>query len=268
MKSKNIDVSIIVPAYKQEKTIVDNLKALESILRSMHLNYEIIVVVDGFLDKTYKKAFESGIKWLSVIGYEQNRGKGHAVRFGMAKARGEIIGFVDSGDVDYTAIPMLIEHFKWYQADAIIASKRHPASQVIYPWQRRILSWGYQMLIRALFDINVRDTQVGMKFFKKQLVEKVLPRLLIKEFAFDIEMLAVAWHLGFRKIYEAPIRITLDFTKSSSVVSKGFLGVVWLMLRDTIAVFYRLKLRKYYQDSNKRNWLPNQYLEIRPIKNG
>jgi hypothetical protein len=99
-----------------------------------------------------------------------------------------------------------------------------------------------------------------MKFFKRPVITKVLPRLLIKQFAFDVEMLAVAKHLGFTRIYEAPVRLTMDFSKSS-IATQGFVKTSLSMLRDTLAVFYRLKILKYYDDVNRKNWLPNMYLE-------
>lgn len=261
-KETQIDLSVIIPVYKQEKTIVVNVTKLSSVLNLLHIRYEIICVVDGYVDGSFRRLKQESLSHTRVVGYEQNRGKGHAVRYGMSLASGKIIGFVDSGDLDYSAIPLIIEHMKWYDADVIIASKRHPASKVIYPAARRILSWGYQMLVKILFELNVRDTQVGIKFYKRKVIEKVLPRILIKEFAFDIEMLAVANYLGFGKIYEAPVSVSLDFSKNSSIVSKGFLRTVFLMLWDTIAVFYRLRLLRYYDDKNKANWRPNMYLEI------
>ncbi|MEK7095302.1 MAG: glycosyltransferase [Patescibacteria group bacterium] len=254
-------LSVILPAYKQEKTIVSNIKRLKKSLDLLKIPYEIVCVADGRVDKTQRILRKAKIANVLSLGYEQNRGKGHAVRYGMTQAKGEIVGFVDSGDLDYTVLPLLLEHMNWYDADIMIASKKHPASKVYYPWQRRIISSVYQLMVRMLFGLNVRDTQVGMKFFRREVIEKVLPRILVKEFAFDIEMLAVAHHLGFIKIYEAPVKLKLDFSNNSSVVSKGFSKMVIGMIVDTISVFYRLKILHYYDDANKKNWQPNMYLE-------
>jgi len=244
-KSQSL-ISIIVPIFRQEKHIQDYLKILESVLISHYLNYEIICVIDGFVDKSFQKAKAYKSSRVRVLGYDQNMGKGYAVRYGMTQAKGQIIGFVDGGhDVKYSSIPLALEHMKWYRADIIIGSKRHAASKVIYPWQRRILSWGYQMGVKVLFGINVRDTQVGMKFFRKEVIQKVLPRLLIKNFAFDIEMLAVANHLGFHKIYEFPIEINLEFA-GGSIATANFFKTAWNMMWDTLAVFYRLHITHYY----------------------
>ncbi len=243
---KDIYLSVVMPVYKQEHEVVAYLKNLDKILAGLNINYEIICVVDGYLDNTFKNANEYINKRVKVIGYEQNQGKGYAVRLGMSKARGKIIGFVDGGfDLKYSCIPLALEHMKWYNADIIIGSKRHPASKVAYPWQRRILSWGYQMCVKLFFGINIRDSQVGIKFFQRKVVKEIMPKLLIKTFAFDIEMLAVANRIGFSRIYEFPIELKLEFG-TSSIATMGFFKTSWNMLWDTLAVFYRLKIRHYY----------------------
>ncbi len=147
---------------------------------------------------------------------------------------------------------MLLEHFRWYNADIIVGSKRHPASKVHYPLFRKILSFGYQVLIRLLFGLQIRDSQVGLKLYRREVLEDVLPRLLVKQFAFDIEILAVAQHLGYKRIFEAPVE--LDFTGITSITSTNFWIVVLRMLWDTLAVFYRLRVAHYYDNLNKRKW--------------
>jgi len=246
-------ISLIVPAFKQEKTIYKDLRRITAVMQQLRYKNEIIVVVDGLLDKTYQQAKKLKDKRIQVVGYEHNYGKGHAIRYGIAKAKGNIIAFIDAGmDIDPNGISMLLEHFEWYNADIIIGSKLHPVSKVNYPFWRRVLSWGYRMIIRTLFGLNVRDTQVGIKFFRRKVLEDVLPRLLVKEYAFDIEILAVAYYLHYRRIFEAPIE--LDFKSSSSITSKGFWRTIFLMMWDTLAVFYRLKILHYYDTGNKKKW--------------
>jgi glycosyltransferase involved in cell wall biosynthesis len=264
-KSKTTKVSVIIPAYKAEKIIKNNLLTVKAVLDTIRYPYEIICVVDGKLDNTEREArnlekrFPGQIK---VLSYLTNLGKGHAVRYGMANATGDIIGFTDAGiDLNANGLSLLLEHFEWYNADIIVGSKRHPASKVFYPWQRRILSFGYQQLVKLLFGLNIKDTQVGMKFFRRQVLEKVLPRVLVKEFAFDIELLSVAHFLGFTRIYEAPIELDMEFG-SSSIVSKGFWKTVWKMAWDTSAVFYRLRILHYYDTANKKNWITPKYLVL------
>jgi len=245
---KKIDLlSLVVPTYKQEKTIVKNINALQKKLESLQIPYEIIVVVDGRLDKTYENLQKIKSRLIKVIAYKENLGKGHAVRTGMLEAKGDVIGFIDAGmEIDPTGISMLLNHMIWYDADIVVGSKLHPVSQIEYPQFRKILSWGYRSLNRILFGLKVKDTQVGIKLYKRNVVKKVFPKLLVKQFAFDVETLAVAHALGFTRIYDAPIK--LKFGKESSIKNTKYWSVVWSMLVDTAAVFYRVRIKKYYQN--------------------
>ncbi len=84
-----------------------------------------------------------------------------------------------------------------------------------YPRSRRIASWCYQQLNRLLFRLDVRDTQVGLKVFNRRVVDEVVPLLLVKQFAFDLELLAVARALGYNRVQELPVRLEYRFTGSA-----------------------------------------------------
>lgn len=259
-------ISLIVPCYKQERMIVRDLKRIKAVLDQLRYPTELICVVDGKIDRTFERAREFAQKYdnIKVIGYDTNKGKGYAVRFGMSQSSGDIVGFIDSGmDLNPNGLAILLEHFEWYNADIIVGSKRHPVSKVYYPWQRKVLSMGYQFLVLILFGLKVRDTQVGMKFFKREVLEKVLPRLLVKAFAFDVEILAVANYLKYNRIYEAPVDIKLKFGGTSTVTSQKFIKTVTAMLIDTLAIFYRLRILNYYSDRNHRKWKFDPELNFR-----
>ena len=246
-------LSIIVPAYKQEKTIKKDLENIERTLKEglKDYDYEIICVVDGKLDKTWKEAEKVKSSKVKVLGYDANRGKGYAVRYGFAHSKGNLVSFLDAGmDISPKGIMMLMAHMEWYNADVVVGSKRHPVSRVNYPPLRHILSIGYHALVKILFDLYLTDTQSGIKLFKRNVVKSILPRLLVKRYAMDIEMLAVAKDLGFSRIYEAPIEVVFD--KSNSGISSQ---TVFNMLIDTLAVFYRLRILRYYDSRNKNKWL-------------
>ncbi len=265
-EKKKIDIiSVIIPAFKQEKTIQKDLVRIVKVLEALRYDFEIIVVADGKIDHTYQNAKKVKSQKILVTGYRKTFGKGHAVRFGMSRAHGNILAFIDAGmDIDPNGLSMLLEHFEWYNADIIVGSKLHPVSKVSYPFIRKVLSGGYRIIVKFLFGLSIRDTQVGLKIYKRKVLEVVLPRLLVKTYAFDIEILAVAHHLGFRRIYEAPIQ--LDFAGGSSISSIKtfkFWKIIFLMLRDTLAVFYRLKILHYYDETNKRRWKYEPELNFR-----
>jgi glycosyltransferase involved in cell wall biosynthesis len=264
--TENTLVSIIVPIYKQEKTIYKDLLNISNSMSQTRWQYEIIGVVDGNLDKSFENASKIDDPRVKVFEYEVNKGKGYAVRYGMARSKGDVIAFIDAGmDINPNGISLILEHMNWYDADIMVGSKRHSASKVSYPFIRKLFSFCYQILIRLLFNLKVRDTQVGLKLFKRGVLEKVLPRLLVKKFAFDIEILAVSHYLGFNKIYDAPVEIKIDFNTNSSFhpYKLIFNKNIWKMIIDTLAVFYRLKILKYYDDNSKRMWVYDKELEMR-----
>jgi glycosyltransferase involved in cell wall biosynthesis len=238
-------LSLVVPAYKQEKTIVEDIKNLQEALSKLPFKHEIIVVVDGDYDNTFKNAKEVKSDDVVVIGYKDNIGKGFAIKYGVEKAKGDVIGFIDVGmDLEPTEISMMLNIMDWNKADVVLGSKLHPDSKVNYPLQRKILSWGYRTLTHVLFGFSVKDTQVGLKLFRGKVAKQVFSRIIVKRFAFDVEVLAVAYKLGYHKIYEAPIK--LNFRSGGSITSRNFWKTIYLMIWDTVAVFYRLKILHYY----------------------
>ena len=208
--------------------MVDNLHYLHAILATLNqirYDYELIAVVDGKkVDRSYQLAKSIKDQHLQVVGYQNNYGKGYALRFGMAHTRGDYVAFIDAGmEIDPNGISMILEHMEWYNADIIVASKR-------------------QIISRVLLGIKVRDTQAGLKIFRRPVLEKVLPRLLVKSYAIDLEILSVANHLGYKRIFEAPIKLTYVF--------EGLTHATGLRVI-------------YYDDKNKRKWVYNRDLEMR-----
>jgi len=244
-------LSVIVPAYNC-KTIKKDLLFIKTNLDLLNRPYEIICVVDGLKTKNDKtkllaKSVHSGE--IKVYSYVENKGKGYAIRFGMARARGGIIAFIDAGsDLHAKGIGLALEHMKWYDADIIIGSKRHKASKVSYPWQRKILSFIVQRATRIFFGLNVSDTQTGLKVFKREVLVKVLPRLVVKRWAFDLEILSVANRLGYNKIYESPIELTHNFMSNIDASS------VRNFATDYLAILYRTYLLRFYDEQNHDLW--------------
>ena len=247
-------LSIIVPIYKQEKIIKTNLLNIYNVLQKTPYKFEIIGVVDGTsIDKSYQKAKQMKKPEIKIYGYKSNKGKGQAIRYGMKKSNGDVITFIDSGmEIDPSGIIMLLEHMKWYNADIIVGSKLHPASIVKnYKFKRKVLTLGYYTLVKTLFGLKIRDTQTGLKAYKRKVIEKVLDRLVIKKFCFDIEILAVAKRLGYNKIYDAPIQLTWA-RKSTSLSTVFKNGIVFNFILDTLATWYRIHILHYYDDKASR----------------
>ena len=239
-----VALSVVVPVYNQEAAIAENVVVIrDRISARVEGGVELVVVSDGSLDRTQERLIEAGHEGVRIIHYDRNLGKGYAIKVGVLAATGEWIAYVDADlDLDPSKLPDLLEAARFRGLDFAIGSKRHPASEVHYPRARRISSWLYQQLVSLLFQLDVRDTQVGMKVFRRQVAEEVVPLLLVKRYAFDLELLAVSRALGFTRVEELPIRLDYRFT-GSGVRSLAVLRA----LLDTAAIFYRLRILRYYQ---------------------
>jgi glycosyltransferase involved in cell wall biosynthesis len=234
-------LSVVVPAYREAKHIAENLRRLLVELDRLGISYEVIVVSDGNTDDTVLEAERVISPNLKVVQYNVNMGKGYALRCGVSRSSGELVTFIDADmELDPRYIKAFVAVMESFDCDAVIGSKRHPMSNVHYPFLRRFQSFMYQMLIRLMFSLRVRDTQTGLKLFKRRVLEDVVPLLAIKRFAFDLELLVVARQLGYRKVMEAPV--DLDYKFESTVNPKA----VWRILWDTAAIFYRLRILRYY----------------------
>jgi glycosyltransferase involved in cell wall biosynthesis len=240
-------LSIIIPAYKEEKNIYSTIDRIVRVHERLSYTYEVVVVVDGSPDKTAEKARAHKSKNVFVHTYKTNRGKGYALKYGTNKARGEIITFTDAGgDFDPVQFDKCVKLLEIFDADFVLGSKRHPASKVNYPAKRKLFSKIYQLMIKILFGLNVTDTQAGLKFLKRKVAKDVVPRALVKQYAFDLEMLVIAHQLGYRRVFEAPVE--LDFNAIGSGIN---FKTIKKMITDTLAVFYRARILDYYRKSGK-----------------
>jgi len=237
---------VIVPAYREGSRIVPNLFRLTDALEQTGSTWEVIVVVDGD-PATWAAAKDCQSPKVRVVGYSRNRGKGFALRYGISLAHGRLVTFIDSDmDIAPEEIGRMAGVLDLYQADVVVGSKRHPLSEVHYPWFRRVQSLAYQLLVRLLFQVRVRDTQTGLKMFRREVAERVVDVALVKRFAFDLELLVLAQHFGYRRIIESPVKI--DYRFQSTTNPRAVFVVLW----DTAAIYYRLHLLRWYDRSQPR----------------
>ncbi|GAC1626542.1 MAG: glycosyltransferase family 2 protein [Vulcanimicrobiaceae bacterium] len=246
-------ISVVMPAYNESTSIFGNVLETVRTLESFEYNFEVLVVDDGSADKTHLAALRAKAKCpdrIRVVRYDGNEGKGNALSAGVHHSRGEYVVFLDADmDLHPEQLPTFFAIMVANDVDAVIGSKMHPASNVDYPIFRRILSTGYYVLIRTLFGLPTRDTQTGIKVFRRSAVAKALPFTYSKGFAFDIELLAIMNMLGAR-FADAPI--TLSFRRPAGRID---LGIVVSMFFDTLAIFLRLqrdrKLIKYIEKNGR-----------------
>lgn len=242
----NNRLSIIMPIYNLASQVLCNIRKTAELFAANGINAEIIPVDDGSLDGTGSLLAKVSTEKFDCVTIKPvicpvNGGKGAALRAGFDASTGELVMLLD-GDLDILPeqTPWFFEAMITKNADVVVGSKRHKYSQVQYPWHRRIVSWVYFTIVKLFIGLPITDTQTGMKLFKREVLGEALSRMLVKTYAFDLELLAIAHQRG-AKIAEAPVIIR--FGSKFGALSPN---TVKVMALDSLAVFYRLKILKYY----------------------
>jgi len=255
-------ISIIMPAYNEAGHISSNIEETVKVFNSFGYSWELIVIDDGSSDNTYERAAALCKKYPQLIVKRNpyNLGKGRAIKKAVRYVTGDYVLFLDADmDLHPSQFPTLFGIMRLNNADIVIGSKLHPNSIVDYPFQRRVISWIYYLVVRVLFNLPCHDTQTGLKLFKVEVLRNVLPRILVKAFAFDLELLVNAHHLGY-KITEAPI--VLSTQRRSGRLGPNAIFATGL---GTLAVFYRMRILKYYDriDYYRRKNLAKEFRRMR-----
>lgn len=240
----DIYLSIVIPAFNEERRLLKTLDDVDEYFRKQDYSYEIIVVNDGSSDKTCNivKNFYSKTKNLRLIDNKINRGKGYAVRQGLMSARGKYCLFTDADNS--TPINqvenVLSELNDGY--DIVIGSRDIDGSILDPPqhWIRGIvLGDGFRLFRKIIIGLwKIEDTQCGFKIFNKEVIQNVIPKCFIDRFAFDSEILALADKMGY-SIKEVPV------TWRNNVESKVGIKSVVRMAIDLIKIRLNFIFDKY-----------------------
>lgn len=199
-------LSIIIPAYNEEKRLPATLEQVFAFLSSQAYTYEVLVVENGSRDRTLQiaEAFAHKQPALRVI-QNLERGKGLAVRRGMLEARGEYRFMCDA---DLSMPPSEINRFlppALENCSIAIASREAPgAVRYNEPAYRHFIGRGYNWLIRWLALPGLQDTQCGFKCFRGKVAEQLFGKQTLSGWSFDVEVLFIGRRLG-HQIVEIPI---------------------------------------------------------------
>ncbi len=239
-----VDLSVVVPFFNPGRQLLPHIRSIREVLSEIGGSSEIVAVSDGSTDGSDQE-LEDALPDIVLIRLPRNMGKGCALRTGFAASRGAAIAFVDGdGDIPAACLPALVDAGGTGSPHFVIGSKLHPQSQVVYPWIRRIYSTGYLLLVRALVGLDISDTQTGLKLVRRDVMRRVLPLLVEQGFALDLELLAVGRRLGYGRVVEVPVTIRERFRSSISG------SAAWTMLLDTVALAWRLRVRRFYDRSD------------------
>jgi glycosyltransferase involved in cell wall biosynthesis len=201
-------LSVVIPAYNEEGRIDRTLRAVDDYLSRQAYPYEIIVVNDGSTDRTAEavRGLIPLVKNLRLIDNAENRGKGAAVRQGMLEARGDVRLFMDADNS--TSVDQVERMLPEFSASfEVVIGSRRVAGAVIAVHQgfiRESIGRIFNLIVRVLAGLPMRDTQAGFKAFSARAAKEIFFRQTIWRWAFDVELLVIARHLGFR-VKEVPI---------------------------------------------------------------
>jgi glycosyltransferase involved in cell wall biosynthesis len=219
-------VSVVLPAYQLGSVIAGNVERVASVLAN--LSAEIIVVDDGSTDQTKSEALRAtaSIPRARVLSHPVNRGKGQALFTGARAATGTLVIFLDADlDLPPEQLPDLLAGMG--ETDVLVGAKRDSMAAGRYPLIRRVLSRLFSLATVGLFRLTVTETQTGLKIFRRNVLELVIPQMRIDGYAYDLEMLVRAQRAGF-KLTQAPVELGPG---ASTASLRG--GMLWQMARDT-----------------------------------
>ena len=239
-RSPNLLLSVIVPAYNEAATVEIALRRI----RQVSLRLELIVVNDASTDGTRKILEELAEEGLvdQVIHHEKNRGKGAAIRSGIAVATGDVM-VVQDADLEYDPqdLPALLLPIRSRQADAVYGSRfLGGPHRVLYFWHyvgNRVLT----LLSNMFTNLNLTDLETCYKLVRTDLIKR-LP-LSSNRFGFEVEVTARLAQARAR-IWEIPI------SYSGRTYAEGK-KITW---RDGVAALFHILRYNLFVPSGSPGW--------------
>jgi len=234
-------LTILIPAYNESKRIKKTLKKIKTYLKKQKFSWEVLIVDDGSKDNSKQKIAETIKNWknFQIIGYQPNRGKGAAVKYGIFHSAGKHILFMDA---DGATAPDQFEYFKPYlKKYPIIISSRYLEKgrvKIKQPPFRILIAKLSNLIIRSILLLNFKDTQNGFKCFESKAAKKIFSKMKLSRWGFDFEILALA------KKYHFHIKeVAIDWYNDSDSRVKP--TAIFSTLKDLFLVRWNLWTGKY-----------------------
>jgi dolichyl-phosphate beta-glucosyltransferase len=215
MSVSPISLSLVIPAYNEERRLPASLRDIQSFFKQLPEGLEILVIVEKSSDRTVEAAKKAvyGDQRFQIIDNQVHRGKGFAVKSGMLRASGDIVIFMDADlSTPLAEVFAFVQHFAENPGtDVIIGSRAEAKSQVIkkQSWLRRNMGRTFNKFVKATalssLPPGIADTQCGFKGFRQKACKEIFTRQKTDGFAFDVEILMLASALGY-KIDVLPVR--------------------------------------------------------------
>ncbi len=236
---------MLLPLHNERARIPATLAAVAG-FAAAHPDYRFLYVDDGSTDGTAElvrtRLLAAPCPNVGLLAYAPRRGKGHALRVGVAQARADLVCFTD-GDLAYSLDQLLAVVAALATHDVVIGcrDRRDPAERALGP-ARRILGAGFNRLARLVLGLPHPDTQAGLKGFRREAATRLFARQRVGGFAFDVEVLYLARRLGYR-VGEIPCRVAVEHSAKPSKVD--LLRDPVRMCRDLLAVRWHAARGRY-----------------------
>jgi dolichyl-phosphate beta-glucosyltransferase len=194
-----IELSVVIPAYNEEGRLGPTLDRVAAYLAGRGLGHEVLVVDDGSTDGTAALVEAHGAPGLRLLRQPANRGKGAALKAGVAASTGERVLVTDA---DLSAPIAEIERLEPSLAggaDLVFGSRAAPGARLArrQPFYRELMGKTFNRIIRLLGVHGITDTQCGFKLLTGTAARDLFPRLTVDRFAFDVELVWLARRRGY-----------------------------------------------------------------------
>ncbi|HSE42126.1 MAG TPA: dolichyl-phosphate beta-glucosyltransferase [Acidobacteriota bacterium] len=243
MTAIDISLSVVIPAFNEENRIETPLPGVIQYLSNRFKQWEVIYSDDGSTDSTPQKLkqIQNNYPGIKIVRSEKNKGKGSAVKNGMAAATGDVVLFSDTDfSTPIDQVELLLSHLQ-NGSDVVIGSRGLPDSKVEIhqAWPRELMGKVFNRIIKTILPVQFMDTQCGFKLFNRKAVNLLVPRMSIEGFAFDVEMLIIS-QVHKLRVVEVPV-VWRNILDSRVHPIRNSLE----MLRDVTKIRFRLAQNHY-----------------------
>ncbi len=213
-------IAVILPIYNGARVVEDVFGAVHDFARR-NRGYRFLFVDDGSVDNTAEllqrriAAEDNGS--ISLLSYSVNQGKGYAVKTAVERSDADFIVFTD-GDLAYSLdhLPVVVKALEDYDVVAGSRSLAEEEAQDL-PVIRRFMGWTFNFMVRLMLSMPYRDTQAGLKGFRREAADRIFSKQLVHDFSFDVELIYLARLYGYR-VGEVPARVSDDHSYKRSTV--------------------------------------------------
>lgn len=199
-------LSIVIPAYNEEKIIGKTLETIISYLSPKKFSWEVIVADDGSADKTAENVKKYSKKQVRLVRLDKNEGKGGALKEGVLSARANFVIFMDADlSVPLENIDIFLASLRLGNK-VVIASRRIRGAKILVhqPWHREMMGRVFTLLTRTVTGVPLADFTCGFKGFSREAAQKIFTNSYIKRWAYDAEIMFLAKKYQYH-IVEIPI---------------------------------------------------------------